>query len=79
MPERNHLETKPRHPIRSRVWTHGVYKDNRQKTGYIWYCDKIDWRFAISRAEVDLPFIYCPGCAMPCSEPHFERVMEGKP
>ena len=58
---------------------HGVYKDERQATGHAWYCPTLDWRFAISRAEVDNPFFFCPGCAFEVVDAKFDAVLEGRP
>lgn len=58
---------------------HGVYRDSRQQTAYAWYCPVVDWRFALSRAEVENPFFYCPGCAMDVMDRSFDQILEGRP
>lgn len=65
-------------PERGR-FQHGIYRDARQATGYAWYCPKVDWRFAVSRSEVENPLSYCPGCALGVTDAAFDALREGQP
>lgn len=67
----------PGHP--TQLFPHGIYADQRQETGYAWYCPEIDWRFAVSRSEVENPLVYCPGCARCVTDTAFDAVREGQP
>jgi hypothetical protein len=65
--------------VRPQRADHGIYKDERQATGYAWYCPELDWRFAISRSEMDNPFAFCPGCALDVVEERFGEIRSGRP
>jgi hypothetical protein len=42
---------------------HGIYRDARQATGFVWYCPREDWRYPSLQADESM-WVYCPGCGL---------------